>query len=460
MRRKTFSMGEDSWPSKGMGMFSQGASAFERVTELFLSRYALRPVPHEACMAFLLRYAVDPEMRCAISRKICQDKELAERREELGFVLALELVLEEKGRRLFQHIISEARIAELQAEYPEVFGKDFSQKNSKSFQELLEEACRLDTNQAGVVLWLSKAIDNIFPEGAETKAILDMIKRHAAILLLEKNWMRDLTAFQEALKEDVTKILNALGERPEIDEGQAKRVLSRSQEVELIFCVATQAIALRHYQALDEDEKKRIESSSEELSWDENSLKEGMERRLSWSEDASEAIRSMISAAEALRQYGEVEAALRLYSLLLERVDAETRLRAELHNRMAVIHREMSRWKEALLDFQQAGMLWEEAGAMYEEAVTSSLIAEAYGKLGKREKAMRYLEESFSHLEKAGANDERMARGYFYLAACSNGLGRLDLEKKALERGIEFAQRLEDSELFLEFNHRLMSLGS
>jgi hypothetical protein len=53
-----------------------------------------------------------------------------------------------------------------------------------------------------------------------------------------------------------------------------------------------------------------------------------------------------------------------------------------------------------------------------------------------------------------------MARGYFYLAGCANSIGRLDLERLALEKGVVFAQSLEDGELFIELNDRLMSLPS
>ncbi len=151
------------------------------------------------------------------------------------------------------------------------------------------------------------------------------------------------------------------------------------------------------------------------------------------------------------------------HTLLIPKTHAarvEDRERAESHNRMAVIHREEGRQHDAFLEFQEAGIIWDELKAPWEGAVTSAFVAEGYHIEGKREKANKYLEEAFKGMSQAKEGKEKMARGYLYMAGCANSIGRLDLERLALERGMVFAQSLEDGELFIELNDRLMSLPS
>jgi hypothetical protein len=51
-----------------------------------------------------------------------------------------------------------------------------------------------------------------------------------------------------------------------------------------------------------------------------------------------------------------------------------------------------------------------------------------------------------------------MARGLYYLAGSASTLRDLKMERAALEQGLRYAEPLEDPELFIEFNDRLLRL--
>jgi tetratricopeptide (TPR) repeat protein len=432
---------------------------FQSVGELFLTRFHDRAAGSKGgsrpdLYRFLLKYSIDPEFRLAVEGEMGADLARAEGREELGFVLALEMILSRSGHRLFEDIISKQRLEELEGTYPEVFGT--APREVRTAKELLQMACSLSPDHE--VSELAMALDQVFPGGVEAEDVLRAMRRHAGLLNADEAWMRDLEGFHEALSKDLDKLLTALGERAEVDRFRAKGLLGRGREAEMIFCVATQAVALRWFESLDGRVGERVLQSSVELSCAEGAISEGVRLRRLWSESDAEAARELMAAGEALRQYGQGAAAIGLYGAILRMGDLPGRSKAELHNRMAVIHREQGRWHEALLEFQEASILWEEAGARWEEAVTASLVAEAYISLGKKERGLKYLLQAFELMKGLEEEDERMAKGYFYISACANGLGRLDLERKALSAGIRHAQRLEDGEMLLEFNARLLAL--
>lgn len=438
-------------------MHTSDVPLFQSVAELFLTRYHVREgVGREAVYRFLLRYGVDPEFRAAIGREISSDRTKGEWREELGFVLALELVLSREGRWLFEQIVSKEKLTEMERTYPEVFLQGRGGRG-KSARELIGESTaqspsgRQDSP-------LGRALGDMFPEGADPSAVLAAMARQAGLLNAELAWMQDLESFHQALSQDVGKILDVLGERPEVDRYQAKRIQSRGEATEMVFCVVTEAAALRWFGSLDAEAADNVLRLSQNLAHDQESLAKAMERRRQWSEGAEEAARAIMSSAEALRQYSEPVASLTMYGSLLAWEGLGERTAAELHNRMAVIHREGGSWHDALMEFQEACILWERLDAGWEEAITSSFVAEAYAHLGKTGQATKYLEEAFDGLEGVDEGDERMAKGYFYLAACANGLGRLDLERRALVKGIHRAQNLDDADMLIEYNERLTAL--
>lgn len=444
-------------------MQAEKTPLFQSVVELFLTRYHLRMREEgsggsESDYRFLLRYGVDPEFRAAVERELGADLSKAESREELGFVLTLELVLSRNGHRLFEQIVSKEKLEELEGIYPEVFGKGRGDMGLGSAYDLLCQADGLHLEMGQKADPLVRALDDLFPEGADAEGVLAAIRRQAYLLNIETTWMGALEGFQATVSKDVDKLLTALGEREEVDRYQAKRVRSRGEAVEMVFCVASEAVALRWFDSLDEMAANQVLASSSELMWDESSIAKGMDLRMNWSESPREGALAIMHAAESLRQYGRVDASLSIYRSLLEREGVDDRSLAEAHNRMAVVHREEGRWHEAHLEFQEAAILWEMLGAKWEEAVTASLVAEGYGRAGKRSRAERYLTEAFSLLDSLEEGDERMAQGYFYLATCANSLGRLDLERVALQKGIGYAQSLENGNLFVEFNERLLAL--
>jgi hypothetical protein len=211
---------------------------------------------------------------------------------------------------------------------------------------------------------------------------------------------------------------------------------------------------------LSPEEQERVLNSTLELTWDEERLTKAIERRFAWCKDPVQGSRAAMDAAESYRQYGASDAAIYVYQTLLNDARVEDREKAESHNRTAVIHREEGRQHDAFLEFQEAGIIWEALKAPWEGAVTAAFVADGYNVEGKKEKANKYLEEAFVGMSRATEGKEKMARGYFYLAGCANSIGRLDLERLALESGLAFAQSLEDGELFIELNDRLMSLPS
>lgn len=444
---------------------------FQSVAELFLLRYhgrarrlmeaggddALRQKGLERHYQLLLKYALDPEFRIAVGGELSADLAKTEWREELGFVLALEVVLARNGFWLYEKILSKERLEELEATYPEVFGRGAGDGPS-STGELLAAAFAPVEGRDASQSALSLVLDSLFPEGFEAKNALLAMRRHGSFLNLEPSWMRELEAFQRYLAADMDKVLSKLGERPEVDIFQARRVRGRNDMVEMIFCIASEAVLLRWFASLDEGTMDRVLSSSTELGWEEGLLLKSIEQRLSWSEDLATGAQAILDAAESYRQYGGSDAALFVYRSLVDNEKVGDRERGEAHNRMAVIHREEGRPHEAFLEFQEAGIIWEGLGARWEGAVTAAFVAEGYGHEGKNDRASKYLAEAFEKLSNASEGDERMARGYFYLAACANAIGQTDMERKALQKGIRFAQSLEDGELFLGFNDRLLDV--
>ncbi|MDD1757070.1 MAG: hypothetical protein LUQ39_09590 [Methanomassiliicoccales archaeon] len=445
------------------------ATSFQRVVELFLLRYHGRMIAdrmevdnrlreeRERDYRMLLAYGLDPEFRIALSEEMEGDDTMRQWREELGFVLALEIVLSKNGRVLFERIISKERLEELERAYPEVFAKSAGDMPS-SIEELLSSTCGPEENSDPALLPLTDAVESLFPEGFELPNAMRALHRHGKFLNLEPGWMLDLEKFRGSLSSDVQRLLEKLGDRPEIDPYQAKRVQGRNASVELIFCIANEAALIRWFTSLDDEGKGRVLASTTELGWNEEGMAKAMEWRFEWSDDPVQGSRAIMDAAESYRQYGEIDAALFIYHALVGDARVKERELAEVHNRMAVIHREEGRQHQAFLEFQEAGIIWEGLGAMWESAVTDAFVAEGYHLEGKNEKAEKYLEEAFERLEQSNEKEEKMARGYYYLAACANGLSRLDLERKALKKGLGFAQCLDDGELFTELNDRLIDL--
>jgi hypothetical protein len=454
-----------------MGKLMDDVTSFQSVVQLFLLRYhggaISARVSHddeeplnakERNYRLLLSYGLDPEFRLAITREIAANPSSGEWLEELGFVLGLELLLSKNGNWLYKRIISEERKKELDEAYPEVFGQVMG--GASSFDELISAAASARRSVEPEFAPLKTAVDALFPEGFEVSSAIQALHRHGSFLNLEPGWIEDLDDFQQSLAENIRQIMIKLGDRPEIDVDQLQQMQGRNASVELIFCIANEAVALRWFRGLIPEEQERALTSTMELTWDEERLTRAIERRFTWCKDPVQGSRAAMDAAESYRQYGESDAAIYIYRTLLNAPQVKDREKAESHNRMAVIHREEGRQHDAFLEFQEAGIIWEALKAPWEGAVTSAFVAEGYSKEGKKEKANKYLEEAFTGMSRATEGKEKMARGYFYLAGCASTLGRLDLERLALERGLVFAQFLEDGELFLELNDRLMSLPS
>ena len=449
----------------------EGVTLFQRVAELFLVRlhgHSKRggtasvggdeKARLERRFLFLLKYGLDPEFRIAMESEMLKDPATAEWREELGFVLALELVLARNGHWLFQEIVSRSRLEELQSVYPEVFERRGAEGQPDALA-LIRMASAAEGGDDPSLEALAKALDSVFPEGYEAEEPLAAMGRQGTLLQVEPGWMSELDSFHAILASDMEKILAKLGERPEVDREDASAVQGRNGTVEMLFGATSEATLLRWFSSLDDEASETMLSASNELSWDETSMSRGLELRMAWAEEAAKGVHAIMEGADAYRQYGRPDAALFIYRSVVENQEAGLRTRAEAHNRMAVIHREGGRTHEAFLEFQEADILWEKLGARWESAVTGAYVAEGYYHEGKREKASKYLEEAFELMAGAEESKERMARGHFYLAACAHTIGRFDLERRALETGIELAQGLEDGELFLKFNDRLLSLG-
>lgn len=444
-------------------------SSFQSVVELFLLRYhgrassirneddgGLVQKDKSRNYQMLLSYGLDPEFRLSLTKEMGVDPMKKEWRQELGFVLALEMILSMKGQWLYNRIIPEEKQRELENIYPEVFGKG-ADGPSSSAAELLGAACSPMGNQDEDLQPLCSAIDVIFPEGFELSNALLALRRHGSFLNIEPGWMQELDGFQAQLASDMGQLLAKLGEKPEVDIDQAERLQRIGPSAELVFCIAYEAVLMRWFRSLEAEEQDKVLASGMVLGWEDAKLRSAIERRFEWSKDQVEGIRAVMDAAESYRQYGESDAALFIYQSLVEDRKVQDRERAEAHNRMAVIHREEGHNHQAFLEFQEAGIIWEWLGSKWEGAVTSAFVAEGYHSEGKRDKAKKYLEEAFSLISKASDGNDKMAKGYFYLAGCANALGRTDLEKMALKEGLVFAQSLEDGELFIELNDRLMA---
>jgi hypothetical protein len=454
----------------GMGMLMDDTTSFQSVVELFLLRYHGRAVSaqsededdqrrkdQERNYRLLLSYGLDPEFRIGLGKELESDPTKREWREELGFVLALEMILSKNGLWLYNRMISEERQRELEETYPEVFGK-VAGKATSSIVELLDAAGASRSNQDRELLPLSTAIDGLFPEGFELSSAILALRRHGSFLNLEPSWMQELEGFHGNLATDIQQVLAKLGDRSEVDLEQAERVQGLNASVELIFCIASEAVLVRWFRSLSPEDQERVLAPTIELGWEGAQLIQAMDRRFAWSEGPVQGSRAAMDAAESFRQYGVSDAALYIYQALVDDPKVQDRERAEAHNRMAVIHREEGRHHQAFLEFQEAGIIWEAIDAKWEGAVTAAFVAEGYHIEGKQEKAEKYLEEAFEGLSRASESEDKMARGYFYLAGCANSLGRLDLEKRALQKGLVFAQSLEDGDLFIELNDRLMNL--
>jgi len=451
-------------------MLMENTTSFQSVAELFLLRYhglALSAQSQEDDVSIqmdkarnyrmLLSYGLDPEFRMALAKEMGSDPIKKEWREELGFVLALEMMLSKNGKWLYNRMITEERQRELEGIYPELFGKG-QDKGPHSTVELLGATCSPMRDQDQELRPLCSAIDALFPEGFELSNAMKGLHLHGSFLNLEPGWMQELDDFQIQLASDVSQLLVKLGDRPEIDVNQADMIQRPSTSVELIFCIATEAVLERWFRSLSPEHQDRVLESSIDLGWDGEKLIQALERRLVWSKDPVQGTRAAMDAAESYRQYGASDGALFTYQALIRNQRVQEREKAEAHNRMAVIHREEGRNHESFLEFQEAGIIWEALGAAWEGAVTAAFVAEGYHSENKKDKAEKYLEEAFTLIAQASESQDKMARGYFYLAGCANALGRIDLEKKALRDGLIFAQSLDDGELFIELNDRLMSL--
>lgn len=454
-----------------MGKPMDDATSFQSVVQLFLLRYHGCAASasssqdegeflkvQERNYRLLLSYGLDPEFRLAITKEIASTPSSGEWREELGFVLGLELVLSKNGNWLYRRIISEERKKELEEAYPEVLGQ--AKGSMSSIDELLSATTSARRSAEPEFAPLKTAVDKLFPEGFEVTSAIQALRLHGSFLDLEPGWIEDLDDFQRALAENMRQIMLKLGDRSEVDSNQLEQVQGCTVSVELMFCIANEAVALRWFRGLSPEEQEKVLASTMELTWDEERLTKALERRFAWCKDPVQGSRAAMDAAESYRQYGVSDAAIYIYQKLLDDARVEDRERAESHNRMAVIHREEGRQHDAFLEFQEAGIIWEALKAPWEGAVTSAFVAEGYSTEEKKEKANKYLEEAFVIMSRATEGKEKMARGYFYLAGCANSTGRLDLERLALEKGLAFAQSLEDGELFIEMNHRLMSLPS
>ena len=452
-----------------MGKPMDDVTSFQSVVQLFLLRYhasaTSASMSHdegellnakERNYRLLLSYGLDPEFRLAITKEIAANPSSGEWLEELGFVLGLELLLSKNGNWVYRRIISEERKKELEDAYPEVFRQ--VEVRASSIDELLSAAASARRSEEPEFAPLKTAVDALFPEGFEVSSAIQALHRHGSFLNLEPGWIEDLDDFQQSLAENMRHIMMKLGDRPEVDSNQLQQMQGCNAPVELIFCIANEAVAMRWFRGLSPGEQERALTSTMELTWDGERLNKVIERRFAWCKDPVQGSRAAMDAAESYRQYGASDAAIYIYRTLLNAAQVEDREKAESHNRMAVIHREEGRQHDAFLEFQEAGIIWEALKAPWEGAVTSAFVAEGYSREGKKEKANKYLEEAFLSMLRATEGKEKMARGYFYLAGCASIIGRLDLERLALERGLVFAQSLENGELFIELNDRLMSL--
>ncbi|HUL39722.1 MAG TPA: hypothetical protein VLU38_05465, partial [Methanomassiliicoccales archaeon] len=446
------------------------ATSFQSVVELFLLRYHERATSSQLDMEdangrserernyrMLLAYGFDPEFRLAIAKELESDPSMCEWREELGFVMAAETLLARNGAWLYDRIIPPERQGELETVCPEVFGKSKGKALSSVVELLGTIGSPMGSRDQGLAQ-LASAIDALFPEGLDVPSAMQAFHRHGAFLNLEPSWMQELQDFQRRLAADVGELLKRLGDRPEVDTNQVERLQGQSASVEMIFCIATEATLVRWFRSLPPEDQERVLASSIGLAWGEGALIKAMDRRFAWSKGPAQGARAVMDAAESYRQYGISDAALFIYQALVDDPKVQDRERAEAHNRMAVIHREEGRDRRAFLEFQEAGIIWEALDAKWEGGVTAAFVAEGYLAEGKREKAEKYLEEAFLTFSEASESAEKMARGCLYLAGCADALGRLDLERRALEMGLTFSQSLEDGELFVELNERLIGL--
>jgi|GEM_PF-2880376 len=423
---------------------------------------------------FMLMLAVDPEFYHYCHRRSLSESTSEQWLEELGFALALALVLPKTGSKdgtgeaearesLFERIVTLEKLSELNQTYPEIFMSE--PMAIGGMPQRLGDLLALTNgtspqSMAGgdPIGAFAEALRLAFPEGYEPEALLEAIARHSALRAISLDDLQQFKLFQETIGNGVDQLVQTLGDQKGVELVVAGEIISGRGPMELIYRIANGGTMLRWFRQLGQADRETCLDADLSLPVDEASAERAVSLAVQlFGPDASTWER-ILGGAEAYREYGNQEATAWTYSALLDCQGLDARRQALAHNRLAVIHRESGLTRRALTEFLEANILWEELKETWDEAVTAAFIAECYHQLGKDKQARRYLDDSFRKFQECSCEPERMARGMYYLAGSANTLGDHDMERTALQRGVHLSEPLADPELFIELNHRLLSL--
>ena len=423
---------------------------------------------------FMLKLAIDPEFYSYCYQRASSDPVLLQRFEELGFVLALALVLpkqdrpidrrdhDEEQESLYERIVTKAKLAELSQNYPEIFEVESASHASApaSFEALLASSSLSRPEQEGddSIKIFSEALGQLFPERSAPDTIIDAIARHSALRSIALVDLEELGSFMRTIGDGVDKLVQTLGDKNGVELGVAGDIMAGKGPVELVFRISQGAALLRWFRELSPDEREASLEGSQALLLDDISFQKALAIMTELFGRQASTWERVMGGAEAYRQYGDKPATLLIYQALLSCPEVDDRRKAVAHNRLAVLYRESGRTRKALTEFLEANILWEQLGEGWEEGVSAAFIAEGYHQLGKEKQAQRYLNFAYRTLQACQDGPEQMARGLYYLAGSASTLRDLKMERAALEQGLRYAEPLEDPELFIEFNDRLLRL--
>lgn len=465
----------------------QGASSiFQTVSEIHLLRHFRLASMRLDCgegegersrltkeMVLLLRTAIDPEFFAFAWSAALEDQATAQRTEELDFVIALGLVLprgrpveeapemSQGGDGLYERIVTKAKLDELAQAYPEIFSDRQTTAGPMTLKELmsaLEEMKTVGDGEGAAATCLSAALNAVMPGGITGEHFSEALALHSALRAISLQDLHSFVATSHTVGQATASLVQSLAGQDGLDGQAAEEIATGRGASELLYRISAGGALLRWFRELTEEERAVVLEGSLDLPLDERSVKDAVACALGLPGDAEQGWDRATDGAEAYRQYGEARAAVWAYEALLEDRRMEGRRRAVALNRLAVLDRGARRTRRALTGFLEANILWEELGERWEEGVTAAFIAEAYHKLGKDRQARHYLDSSLQLLRSCDETPERMARGMFYIAGSANTLGDLVVERSALEEGAQQAGKMEDPDLFIELNERLLRL--
>jgi len=424
---------------------------------------------------FLLLLALDPEFYSYAHQNAMAVPTSVQWLEELGFVLALALVLPMRDRReeasldertnesMYEKIVTREKLRELDQAYPEIFMPEPLSTNAKpqNLGELLLQAHRAAPGDRGGIAPVdifAQALGLAFPRGYRPEAVREAVARHSALRAAYLIDLEQFGQFKKTIGRGMDQLVQTLGENNRVDLSAAGEIIAGQGPMELIYRIAVGGVLLRWFRQLGPSDRAACFETYPGLRIEEASVRSAVDLAVELFGQNESTWERVMKGAEAYRQYEDMDAAVWTYQALLVSPELDDHRRALVHNRLALIHRDSGRSRKALTEFLEANILWEEQGEKWDEAVTAAFIAEGYHQLGKDGPARRYLESSFRALQACTGPDEKMARGMYYLAGSASTLGHLQIERKALEQGLIFAEPLEDPELFIELNDRLLRL--